>query len=176
MQNKFLTTVFLLFALSTMAQKTSYVQDTMKYLELNGTSKQYDQAVDQLFVMLKQQYATASIPDDVWADLKTVKPQELMKIKSLLVSAYRGNFSQEEVQEMIEFYDSPAGRQLVTDPTAMSQEQKDAYALFTGSETGKKITARKESLSRMVSEVSELWSRDLYKNITGKLQSKGYTM
>ena len=176
MRNIFFTIVFLFFSAGIKAQKTTYVEDTMKYLELNGTTKQYNQAVDQLFVMLKQQYATANIPDTVWAELETVKPQELIKIKSLLVSAYRGNFSQEEVQEMIEFYDSPAGRQLVVDPTAMSSEQKDAFTLFTQSEIGKKIGTSKESLSLMVSEVSELWSRDLYKNITEQLQSKGYAM
>ncbi len=176
MRNYFFTTLLVFFFLGITAQETTYVEDTMKYLELNGTSKQYDQAVDQLFVMLKQQYNGANIPDATWAELETVKPQELIKIKSLLVSAYRGNFSQEEVQEMIKFYDSPAGRQLTADPTAMSQEQKDAFALFNQSEIGQKIQTSKESLSRMVSEVSELWSRDLYKNITGQLKAKGYSM
>lgn len=169
---------YLLFLVITVAsaQETSYADDAMKYLELNGTTKQYDEAVDQLFVMLKQQYSAANIPSTIWTDFEAQKPKELHKIKSLLVSAYRSSFSQEELKEMIAFYDTPAGRQLVADPTAMTDAQKDAFTLFGQTPTGQRIEQQQETLSRMVSEVSELWSRDLYKDITAQLKSKGYEL
>ncbi len=176
MRTIFFILIIFVSSFAAIAQETNYVQDAMRYLELNGTTKQYNQAVDQLFVMLKKQYSGVHIPDSVWTELEEVKPQELMKIKSLLVAAYRSNFSQEEIKKMIEFYSSPAGKQLATDPTAMTEEQKKAFVLFGQSEIGQKIEHKKQPLSQMVGEVSELWSRELYKNITGQLKAKGYSL
>lgn len=165
-------TFFLTFSVG--AQETSYLQDALKYFELNGTEKQYNQAVDQMFDLLRQQYSSANVPEEVWKQLATKKPGAITNIKSLLVSAYRGNFSHADIKELIKFYDSSIGRQLVLDRTAVSSEQQEELSKFFNSEVGLKMQNQSESLKSMVSEVSELWSRDLYREALGFLKEKGY--
>lgn len=152
----------------------SYHEDAIRYFELNGTEQQYDAAIDQMFTMLKQQYSTQNIPDSVWEELKGDKTAALTNIKSLLVSAYRSNFSHEDIKQLIVFYESETGQQMVKDRTQLSDNQKSKLSMFYDSEVGKKVQNQSNSLRMMVSEVSELWSRDLYAETIQKLKAKGY--
>ncbi|AXT50881.1 DUF2059 domain-containing protein [Aquimarina sp. BL5] len=152
----------------------SYHQDAIRYFELNGTEQQYDAAIDQMFTMLKQQHSTQDIPDKVWEELKGNKTAALTNIKSLLVSAYRSNFTHEDIKQLIVFYESETGQQMVKDRTQLSDDQKNKLSLFYDSEVGKKVQSQSNSLTTMVAEVSEQWSRDLYNETVKKLKAKGY--
>ncbi|WP_299246719.1 DUF2059 domain-containing protein [uncultured Aquimarina sp.] len=164
-----------LFLTSTacMSQR-SYHQDAIRYFELNGTEQQYDTAIEQMFALLKEQYSSQNVPDKVWEELKGDKTAALANIKSLLVSAYRSNFSQEDIKQLIVFYESETGQQMVKDGTQLSDAQKTKLSDFFNSKVGQKVQNQSDSLRSMVAEVSELWSRDLYTETIQKLKSKGY--
>ncbi|GAA4107918.1 hypothetical protein GCM10022393_03540 [Aquimarina addita] len=155
-------------------QQRSYHEDAIKYLEINGTEQQYEGAVDQMFVMLQQQYQDRNVPDSVWDELKNQKEDAIINIKSLLVSAYRSNFSQDDIRQLITFYESETGSQVVADITQLTDAQKAELNAFYNSEVGKKVQNQSETLTMMVSEVSELWSRSLYEQTIEKLTGKGY--
>ncbi|WP_299254848.1 DUF2059 domain-containing protein [uncultured Aquimarina sp.] len=164
-----------LFLTSTVCMsQRSYQQDAIRYFELNGTEQQYDAAIDQMFTLLKQQYSTQGIPDKIWEELKGDKIAALTTIKSLLVSAYRSNFSHEDIKQLIVFYESETGQQMVKDRTQLSDNQKGKLSAFYDSEVGKKVQNQSNSLRTMVAEVSEQWSRDLYTETINKLKNKGY--
>lgn len=164
---------FFLTVTACMPQK-SYHQDAMRYFELNGTEQQYNAAIDQMFDLLKRQYTDKNVPEATWKELKGIKPAALNNIKSLLVSAYRGNFSHEDMKELIAFYESETGQQFVTDRTKLSNDQQNELSAFYDSQVGQKVQHQSESLKMMVGEVSELWSRDLYTETIEKLKAKGY--
>lgn len=168
----FVLTLFLTSILY--SQQKSYHEDVVRYLEINGTAQQYGGAVDQMFVMLKQQYMNNNVPEKVWEELINEKANALTDVKSLLVSAYRSNFSHESIKELISFYESDTGKQVVADITQLTDVQKIELNSFYNTEVGKKVQRQSESLKMMVSEVSELWSRDLYKQTVEKLEAKGY--
>ncbi|WP_405207816.1 DUF2059 domain-containing protein [Aquimarina sp. LLG6339-5] len=170
----FVLTLFLTVT-ANFAQR-SYHEDTMRYFSLNGTEQQYDQAIDQMFTLLKQQYSSQNVPDSIWNELMGDKTEPLRNIKSLLVSAYRSNFSHEDIKELIVFYESKTGQQMVKDRTQLSDSQKVALSDFFSSEVGQKVQNQGDSLRTMVAEVSELWSRDLYTETIKKLKTKGYQM
>ncbi len=170
----FCVTLFL--TVTAYSQQKSYHEDALKYLGLNGTEKQYSAAIDQMFDLLKSQYSSQNIPDTVWQELKGIKKESLTTIKSLLVSAYRGNFSHEDIKSLITFYESDTGKQMVADMSQMSEDQKVKLSEFFNSDIGQRVKNQSDSLKSMVSEVSELWSRDLYKNTIEKLKAKGYQM
>ncbi|SEM17603.1 hypothetical protein SAMN04487910_4326 [Aquimarina amphilecti] len=168
----FVLTLFLTVT-ANFAQR-SYHEDAMRYFSLNGTEQQYNVAIDQMFTLLKQQYSAQDIPDSIWNELKGDKKEPLTNIKSLLVSAYRSNFSHKDIKELIVFYESETGKQMVKDRTQLSDTQKVELSNFFNSEVGQKVQNQGDSLRTMVAEVSELWSRDLYNETIQKLKTKGY--
>lgn len=158
------------------AQETTYRQDVLEYLELNGTTEQYSGAIDQLFELLKRQYTSHKIDEAVWASLRDESQGEIGRMKAMLVSAYRGVYDQDDIKNLISFYKTDAGQQLLRDQTSMSDAQRNDASFFYNTPTGKKVLNSKNEISRSVSEVSEIWSRDLYKSMIDKLATKGYLM
>lgn len=171
---KLLSVLFFLSSLQFNAQESTYHQDVLRYLTMNGTANQYSAAIDQLFELLGMQYKEQNVTDAVWSELKKETTPELNKILNMLVSAYRGTYSQEDIQQMIAFYETPTGKQLLADKTALDYEQQKTASAFYNSPTGQKMLTSEQQIARSVSEVSEIWSRDLYRNITDKLAEKGY--
>jgi len=157
------------------AQEATYQQDVIKYLEMNGTTEQYSGAIDQLFELLKRQYASQNIDSATWIALRDEAQSETGKIKALLVSAYRGTYEHEDIKNLIAFYETPTGKQLLTDQTALDDNQQNMAAAFYNTDTGQKVISKRQEISRSVSEVSEFWSRDLYRKMVDKLAEKGYT-
>ncbi|WP_378183389.1 DUF2059 domain-containing protein [Aquimarina sp. SS2-1] len=170
----FVLTLFL--TVTTSLAQRSYHEDAIRYFELNGTEQQYDRAIDQMFSLLQQQYSNQNVPSNIWEELQSNKTDALTNIKSLLVSVYRSNFTHEDIKQLIIFYESETGRQLVKDRTQLSDKQKTELSDFFNSEVEKKVQNQSDSLRLMVSEVSELWSRDLYNETIQKLKTKGYQM
>ncbi len=176
MMKKLLTAIFIFTSLSFYAQEASYQEIALKYLQTNGTAQQYEGAIDQLFGLLKQQYAGQNIPDETWATLRTESSGEVNKVMSMLVSAYRGTYEKEDLVNMLAFYETDAGRQLLTDKTALDYEQRKDASVFYNSPTGQKILTSEQQIAARVGEVSEIWSRDLYRSVTDKLAAKGFTL
>ncbi len=152
---------FFLIVTTCLSQK-SYHQDAIKYLELNGTEQQYNEAIDQMFDLLKRQYNSQGVPETVWQELQKVKGASIQDIKSLLVSVYKSSFSHKDIKELIAFY------------KLSEDQQKKELPQFLSSEVGQKIQNQGDSLKSRVGEVSELWSRDLYNETIEKLEAKGY--
>ena len=173
---KLLLALFFLSSLQFNAQESTYHQDVLRYLTMNGTANQYSAAMDQMFELLGRQYKDQNVPDAVWTELKGETTPELNKILNMLVSAYRGTYDQTDIKNMIAFYETPTGQQLLTDKTALDYEQQKTASVFYNSPTGQKILTSEQQIGRSVGEVSEIWSRDLYISIKDKLIEKGYIM
>ncbi len=165
-----------LLTISTSLAQKSYHEDAMKYFVLNGTERQYSEAVDQMFDLLQKQFENQEVPEKVWRELRANKTTSLTHIKSLLVSAYRGNFSHDDIKELIRFYESDTGKQMVQDVSQLDASQKVKLSEFFTSPTGQKVQNQSSTLKSMVSEVSELWSRDLYQETLEKLKVMGYQL
>ena len=170
----FVTTAFFCFQLT--AQERNFTESINHYININGTTEQYSDAIDQLYIMLGKQYSDKNVPESVWSELKQEKGQALNQIKVMLASAYRSHFDHEDINTMIEFYESPAGRQYKVDPVQLSEDQKDQITFFYDSDTGKKLKNQSQSLNEMVSQISESWSSQLYLNSKEKLAAKGFQL
>lgn len=173
---KLLLSIFILTSLSATAQDVSYHSIALKYLQTNGTATQYEGAIDQLFGLLKKQYAASNISEETWASLRSEASGEVDRILNMLVSAYRGTYEKEDLINMLAFYETPTGKQLLLDRTGLTHTQRQEAAAFFNSPSGQKIVTSEKEVGSRVSEVSELWSRDLYRNMTDKLAEKGFTL
>jgi len=177
MKNLFLTfvaTAFFCFQLT--AQERNFTESINHYININGTTEQYSDAIDQLYIMLGKQYVDKNVPESVWNELKQEKGQALNQIKVMLASAYRSHFDHDNIKDLIEFYESPAGRQYKVDPVQLSIEQKDQITLFYDSVTGRKLKQQSVSLNEMVGQISQSWSTQLYLSMKEKLAAKGYEL
>ncbi|MFT5985317.1 MAG: hypothetical protein ACI825_000809, partial [Planctomycetota bacterium] len=50
--------------------------------------------------------------------------------------AYRDSFDKQDINNLIDFYSSGTGQQVLQDPTKLTKEQNEALAIFHGSMNG----------------------------------------
>ena len=158
------------------AQEKTYHQEVLEYFVINGTANQYSNATTGLFDLLKKQYAGSNVPASVWSELEGESSKAVERVLNMLVSAYRGSYSQQNIQEMSAFYSTPTGRQILTDRSGMTAEQQNEAAAFYNTATGQTILDSEQKIGKNISEISEIWSRDLYREMVDKLAEKGYSI
>nr|WP_262896957.1 DUF2059 domain-containing protein [Aurantibacter crassamenti] len=93
-------------------------------------------------------------------------------MKSFLVPIYKSNFTDEDFAQMINFYETDTGKQLMQDRTKMSDSQKKELNSYYNTAVGQKIIEKQQSLSAEIATASENWSRDLYETAVSLLKSE----
>ncbi len=173
-KNKIFTiSLFSIFYLQAQEKRT-FAESIHYYIDINGTSEQYDEAIDQLFIMLQNQYEDQQVPEETWEELKTEKQAALSQIKLMLASAYRTHFNHNQIKDCITFYESSAAKQYIEDPTQLSVDDRKTIGDFYNSETGHILQEKASILSKECASISENWSSQLYIKMKEKLSEKGY--
>ncbi|OAB81793.1 DUF2059 domain-containing protein [Cochleicola gelatinilyticus] len=171
----FFLTLFCALSFTVSGQEDAFQQDIVKYLSINGTTSQYDNAYDQMLTMLQQQFADSKVPPTEWQTLKNNKAEAVGEVLTLLASAYRKHFSENDIAEMIAFYESDAAQKMLFDQASLSEAEQVFINSFYNSEVGKKIKQSRQALATDISQISEYWSRDLFTNTIDALAAKGFT-
>lgn len=161
---------------ATVAQTDAYSEAVKQCITSNQTITYYDTVVDEMFAMIKQQYVSKEVPEKVWYELESLKPNALDELSQMIVSSYRAHFSLEDVNNMNALYSTHAGKNMFTNPKALTEDDQKKLREFYHTKTGQKIINSQESLTKSLSQVSEIWSSDLYKMVTQKLADKGYSL
>jgi len=176
---KKLAILFLAFVsvVTMQAQDTeAYTKEVKHYLSINGTEQQYEGALDGMFEMLRKRFANSDVPASVWAELEAEKQWQVDDLKDRLVNAYKAYFTLNEIKQMVIFYESGAGKQMLTDATKLNETQRQQIGNFYSSDVGEKIVASKNHLAKVEGEISMIWSGELYKAVLKKLSDKGYKL
>ena len=101
--------------------------------ELSGTQANYDVAITQMFSMLKTQFA--GVDSLMWNDLEAEFHKDAIdELHELIIPVYKKHFTLEDVKALNTFYDSPAGRILISKTPMIMQE-----SMQIGQEWGLKI-------------------------------------
>ncbi len=153
-----------------------YSEDVKLCLKNNGTYNYYDGVVDSMFTHLKQQFESQNVPDAVWVELESIKPDTLDELGQMVVSAYRGHFNHQDVKNMNALYNTTAGKKMINSATELTEGDKVALNEFYKSETGQKIVGSQDSVNASMMQITEIWSADLYKNVLAKLSEKGFKL
>ncbi len=154
--------------------QNSFTKDTKRFLSINGTHEYYEQVVDQLMEVLQQQYASQDVGDDVWKTLYAEKENAVNEIKTNMVEAYKAHFTSDDMKNMIAFYETETGKRLTKNRAALTAKDNENIAAFYKSATGEKIAESESSLNKVLLDVTEVWSSNLYKKMIEKLSEKGY--
>jgi len=147
-------------------------QHIASYLDSNGTMGQYEFAYDQLLKMLENQFPKQENNTKGWTYLTENRTKAISDIKMLLIPIYEDHFTPSEIDEMLAFYTSDTGKQLLNDRTQLTEEQQQALNKFYGGPTGKKIVEKQPALTQEIAKASEEWSRDLYETALSLLKDE----
>ncbi len=166
---------FLVVANTGFAQTDAYSEDVKKCIKSNGTIAYYENVVDQMFKMLQDQFKSQDVPAEVWTEVKSKKTDAMDELAQMIVSAYRAHFTHEDVKNMNALYATKAGQNMFK-PDALSEGDQVVLKEFYASETGQKIVNSQDSMNASMSNISEMWSKDLYQGVISKLSEKGYNL
>lgn len=174
---KSIFTFVIALAISTtgFSQVDAYSEAVKKCIESNGTLSYYEGVVGEMFVMLEKQFESQNVPESTWKEVKIVKTDAMKELAQMMVSAYRGHFSHEEVKNMNILYSSKAGKNMFK-PEKLTEGDKVILSEFYKSDTGQKVLGSQESITDSMSKISEIWSGDLYRSVIDKLSEKGFNL
>lgn len=147
MKKLFLSVLFTFSILFSFGQVDQAYRNKVKLLmQYSGGKDAYDAAILQMFTMFSQQYP--EVPEQFWAEFK----EEFIKISTdelvvLFAPVYARHLTSKDLDDIIAFYQTPAGKKLASSQGA--------------------ITA--ESMS-----VGQEWGAVLGEKVLKKLKEKGY--
>ncbi|WP_055443079.1 DUF2059 domain-containing protein [Lacinutrix himadriensis] len=168
--------IALIVSTTTFAQVDAYSEDVKQCIKSNGTYAYYEDVVDQMFGMLQEQYASQEVPETLWNELKGLKTESLEELSQMVVSAYRGHFTHQDVKNMNDLYATKAGQNMFKEAGNLTEGDKVALTEFYRSDTGQKITGSQDSMNASMSKISEMWSSGFYRTIVDKLSEKGFNL
>lgn len=113
-----------------------YQHTLTKMLSLSGAQEVYQVTIVQMLAIFRLQYP--AIDAVLWDEAKKEFEQtSLDELVILLVPVYQKHFSQSELEELIQFYQSPIGAKLAGSTALMSQETVEV-----GEKWGEKVAQR----------------------------------
>ncbi|HET6251639.1 MAG TPA: DUF2059 domain-containing protein [Tepidisphaeraceae bacterium] len=112
-------------------------KDIRKLLDLSGAAQMGPQMMDAVVGQMKKIYP--QVPLEFWNEF--AKEADYEGLLKLIVPVYEKHFTDEEILELIKFYESPIGKKLAHEQPLMMQESMQAGQKW-GQELGMKI-ARK---------------------------------
>lgn len=153
--------------------QNTITKDMQAYLSDNGTLGYYAQVVDSMFDFLKNEYKDQNVPETLWQELMTVKPDALNDITASIIDVYKAHFSDDELREMLNFYNSETGKK-VNSGLPLTKEEENIRQAFNESVIAKKISNSGNSINAVLKTLTQDWSAQLFIDAKAKLQAKGF--
>ncbi|QNJ98241.1 DUF2059 domain-containing protein [Constantimarinum furrinae] len=167
-------TLFLAICFSTSAQSDAFEAGIINYLDNSGIRAQYDQAYEEMFLVLAKNFRNTEIMEEDWTTIREDKDKTIDQAMVLLTSAYKKHFSKEDIAAMTDFYGSEAAKQQRQDPTALTVAQQEEINGFYDGKVGQKIENAKTVLASDLTRISEQWARELFGSKMTQLVKMGY--
>lgn len=131
------TALALGLTLSLSAQEDSYTAKLKKMFEVSGTEQSYQQAIDMTLNMSKDQYP--DLGDEFWNEMSAeFKGTSIDELTEMLVPVYKKYLSEDELDEIIAFYNTPAGKKLASSNPQIMQESMSIGQAW-GAKLGEKV-------------------------------------
>ena len=170
----FFLTLFLTICFSVNGQVDAFQKEIIDLLQCNGTQEKNNVAYDEVFVVLKKNFETAIVQEDLWVMLKTDRMESLATLTQFLSFAYRNQFTRSEIAEMTVFFQSEAAQKRIEGIEELTEADIKKIDDFNDSAIGKKWEAKQEALAVDMAEISGHWRRDLFSEKMSILVKKGY--
>ena len=128
------------------SEPKDYKATLKEMLVVSGSDKTFEMVVPQMIEMMKPQLP--QVPGEFWEEMeKEMKNTAFNDLVDMLVPIYQEYLTQEDLEEVIKFYQSPAG---------------------------KKLGSSAPHISMATMQAGQHWGMKLGQKIQAKLQEKGY--
>ena len=136
-----LLTLALLFSISSFGQSNDEYKQTVRTMfKISGSEGAFTSALDQMFTMFKAQYP--SVKESTWGDLKKEFDATSMDdLVELLVPIYQKHLTLEDVNGVIAFYNTPAGKKYA-DKTPLIMQESMQVGQTWGMQIGQKFAEK----------------------------------
>lgn len=136
-----------IFSVSLFGQSNQEYKETLtKMFEVSGTEETYQAAIKQMFGMFKKQYS--AVDSEIWTELeKEFKETSMGDLVELLVPVYEKHLDINDLNEIIKFYQTEAGKKFA----------------------GKTPLIMTESM-----QVGQKWGMKIGQDFAKKMEEKGY--
>lgn len=126
--------ILFLFIFSSYGQiDKEYTKTLKKMFEVSGTEDSYQAAIKQMFVMFKEQYP--EVKKEIWNDFeKEFSKTSINDLTEMLFPIYSKYLTQEDLKELINFYQTPVGKKFAKNTPLIMQE-----SMQVGQEWGKQM-------------------------------------
>lgn len=125
------------------AQSNTKTEKVRKLLEVTGSTSLSKQMIDNIVEMYKQSYS--DVQQTFWEEFR--KEANAEELQSQIIPIYEKYYTEEELTQLIAFYESPLGRKVVQSLPQILQESM---------------------------KVGEVWGKVLGERVYKKLVEKGY--
>jgi hypothetical protein len=132
---------FAFIAFSFGQAEKEYARTLKEMFEVSGTEESYQAAIKQMMAMFRQQ--SPNVEAVVWDEFE----QEFSKtsindLVEMLVPVYRKYMTEEDLKEMIKFYQTPVGQKFAKSTPLIMQESMQVgqeWGMKIGQDIGKKL-------------------------------------
>jgi len=173
MKSIFLT-LFSLICFSVVAQVDAFQRDIIEYLNVKGIHQEYTESYVGVIDAVKKNFKSSNVPENEWEEIQTDKDESLENLIFFMSFAYRTHFTQNEINNMTNFYKTEAAQRMITQDGTLTDKDNTAIDAFFESELGKKITAKQPELAIDIKEIATQWKSDLFVEKMSFLVKKGY--
>lgn len=124
-------------SLGATAQQNDYQKTVEELISISGAGSTFQSIVPQMFDMMRQQIK--NVPEAYWDEAEKEMTQTAnAELAAMLVPVYQKYLSQQELDEIIAFYHTPAGKKLAESSPKISGEAL-AIGQQWGMQLGQKI-------------------------------------
>jgi len=107
------------------AQSKTYSGTLKKYMEASGSMGAFKSAITSMMGNFKSMNNV--VPDEVWKDLETeFLGTSIDDLVTMLAPVYEKHMTEADLNEVIKFYSTPAGKKLAEKTPAIMQESMTA--------------------------------------------------
>jgi hypothetical protein len=170
----FILTIFLFICFSITAQVDDFQQRIIECLQLNGTTTVYEQEYDNTLHLLYKQFKTANAPESFWEELRSDRSEKVNEVIPILAFAYRKHFSKDDIDKMLEFYNTETAQIWIESPSQLTEEQQSKVDAFLESYIGLRLAKKKKLLKKDMDEIASHWKRELFAQKMSSLIKNDY--
>ena len=131
---------------ATAQSDASYRMSVKKMMEVSGSMKVFKGVVDKMISMFKEK--ETSVPEEFWNEMSL----ELNKVAiddmvTLVLPVYQKHLTEADIQAVIAFYETPAGKKFAEKTPIITQESM---------------------------QVGQVWGKKIGETVVNSLKTKGY--
>lgn len=127
-----------LFSPAVFGQTASFKKTCKKYFKVTGSEESFKLVIKNIMAMYKESESMSVVPAEAWDDMEKEMIKEMDDLYEKIAIIYDKHFTEDELKEIIAFYESPIGKKMVKEMPELMKESMEVGRIW-GEAIGEKI-------------------------------------